>query len=201
VPAEELTAVNGRWVDGPGATFFNVLRERLGELPIIAEDLGHITPDVELLRDTFSFPGMNILQFAFGSDAGNPYLPHNLRANSVIYTGTHDNDTTVGWYQTREAEELAALLAYRGPTDEPIHWALIRMAYRSVADTAIIPMQDIMGLNTEARMNTPGKLGGNWAWRFKLKDFQAEDREKLKAMAVTYGRKVVENQQEELSIM
>ena len=117
VPAGEPTAVNGQWVKGPGSPFFEVLRQRLGELPIIAEDLGHITPDVAQLRDTFEFPGMNILQFAFGSDAGNPYLPHNLRTNSVIYTGTHDNDTTVGWYETREEEELTALHAYMGPDE------------------------------------------------------------------------------------
>jgi 4-alpha-glucanotransferase len=196
VPADESTAVNGRWAEGPGTPFFEVLRQRLGELPIIAEDLGHITPDVALLRDTFEFPGMDILQFAFTSDAGNPYLPHNLRANSVIYSGTHDNDTTVGWYQTREEEELDALHAYMGPIDEPIHWALIRMAYRSVADIAIIPMQDILGLGTEARMNTPGKFGGNWAWRLTMEDFQTEDRERLKAMAVTYGRAVKEEQHE-----
>lgn len=201
VPAGELTAVNGQWADGPGSPFFEVLRQRLGELPIIAEDLGHITPDVELLRDTFEFPGMNILQFAFASDAGNPYLPHNLRANSMIYSGTHDNDTTVGWYETREKEELAALHAYMGPVGEPIHWALIRIAYRSVADTAVIPMQDILGLGAEARMNTPGKFGGNWTWRFKMADFKAEDRARLKALAVTYGRKIAETQQERPSWM
>jgi 4-alpha-glucanotransferase len=201
VPAGELTAVNGQWVTGPGAAFFEVLRERLGELPIIAEDLGHITPDVELLRDTFELPGMNILQFAFASDAGNPYLPHNLVANSVIYSGTHDNDTTVGWYNSREEEELENLHKYLGPTNEDIHWSLIRMAYRSVADTAVIPIQDILGLGTEARMNTPGKFGGNWTWRFKPDDFLAEDREKLKTMAVTYGRIASEEQQERPSWM
>jgi 4-alpha-glucanotransferase len=201
VQAGEPTAENGQWVKGPGTRFFKALRKRLGELPIIAEDLGHITPDVMRLRDRFEFPGMNILQFAFGSDAGNPYLPHNLRANSIIYSGTHDNDTTVGWYETREEEELDTIHAYLGPTGEPIHWALIRAAYRSVADTAIIPMQDILGLGTQARMNTPGKLGGNWAWRFHLGDLHADDYEKLRAMAVIYGRIAVEDQQERPSWM
>ncbi len=188
VPAGEPTAVNGEWVEGPNAAFFEALRDALGELPIIAEDLGRITPDVEALRDRFAFPGMNILQFAFASTAENPYLPHNLRHNSVIYTGTHDNDTTVGWYVTRGQKELENLHRYLGPLAEPIHWALIRLAYRSVADMAIIPLQDVLGLGSEARMNTPGRFGGNWAWRFQENDFLPEYRAKLLEMAQTYGR-------------
>ncbi len=188
VPAGEPTAINGEWVEGPGAALFETLRDALGELPIIAEDLGRITPDVEELRDRFEFPGMNILQFAFTSTAENPYLPHNLRHNSVIYTGTHDNETTVGWYASREKAELENLHRYLGPIAEPIHWALIRMAYRSVADMAIIPLQDVLGLGNEARMNSPGKFGGNWAWRFREGDLLPEYSARLRQMAQTYGR-------------
>ncbi len=195
-PAGESTAVNGQWEEGPGAGFFTSIRDALGELPIIAEDLGHITEDVLELREEFSLPGMNVLQFAFTSDAGNPYLPHNVKNNSVIYTGTHDNDTTVGWYESREQEELEACRRYLGPTEEPINWALARLAYRSVADLAIIPMQDVLGLGTEARMNTPGKLGNNWSWRFKTGDVLPEHLDKLKEMALTYGRKEAEEKQE-----
>lgn len=196
VPAGEPTAINGQWRKGPSSAFFAAIRDALGELPIIAEDLGHITGDVLELRETFSLPGMNVLQFAFATDAGNPYLPHNLEHNSVIYTGTHDNDTTMGWYATREEPELQMCLDYIGPTTEPITWALMRLAYRSVADLAITPLQDVLGLGTEARMNTPGRFGNNWAWRFKLEDVKAEDRAKLAAMALTYGRKEPEAKQE-----
>ncbi len=189
IPAGEPTAVNGTWMTGPGIPLFEALKSALGELPIVAEDLGHITPDVEELRDRFAFPGMNILQFAFASDAGNPYLPHNLRQNSVIYTGTHDNDTTLGWYASREAEELASVQRYVGPVQESLQWALIRMAYRSVADIAIAPLQDILGLGAEARMNTPGKLGGNWTWRFLEGDLKPEHQARMLDLALTYGRK------------
>lgn len=195
IPAGEPTAVNGEWEKGPGAKFFEAVRSALGELPIIAEDLGHITEDVIELRDRFDFPGMNILQFAFASGPDNPYLPHNLRPNAVIYTGTHDNDTTLGWYASREAEELAACHRYLGPVGEPINWALARMAYRSVADLAILPLQDVLGLGTEARMNTPGKLGGNWTWRFRKGAIPAKTRAKLREMALTYGRKEPEEKQ------
>ncbi|MBN2004343.1 MAG: 4-alpha-glucanotransferase [Anaerolineae bacterium] len=195
IPAGEPTAVNGKWVPGPGIPLFEVLKNALGDLPIVAEDLGHITPDVEELRDRFEFPGMNILQFAFASDAGNPYLPHNLRPNSVIYTGTHDNDTTLGWYASREEEELTSLHRYVGPISEPIQWALIRMAYRSVSDIAIAPLQDILGLGAEGRMNTPGKLGGNWTWRFQMADLRPEHQAHLLELALTYGRKELEKKQ------
>jgi len=195
VPADEETAVNGHWVPGPGTAFFAFIKGALGELPIIAEDLGHITDDVLELREAFSLPGMNVLQFAFASDAGNPYLPHNLAHNSVIYTGTHDNDTTVGWFKTRETQEREDCLRYLGPTDEPIHWALIRLAYRSVADLAITPLQDVLGLGSEARMNTPGKLGNNWSWRFELEQILPRYRAKLNEMALTYARKEPEEKQ------
>jgi 4-alpha-glucanotransferase len=192
VPAGEPTAISGEWVDGPGAALFEALRNALGELPIIAEDLGRITPDVEELRDRFDFPGMNILQFAFASTAENPYLPHNLRKNSVIYTGTHDNETTVGWYASRGTEEAQQLHRYLGPLAEPLHWALIRMAYRSVSDMAVIPLQDVLGLGNEGRMNSPGKFGGNWTWRFQESDLLLEYRVKLREMARTYGRTQIE---------
>ena len=195
IDAGEPTAVKGEWEPGPGAQFFEAVRDALGELPIIAEDLGHITEDVTALRDRFSFPGMNILQFAFASGPSNPYLPHNLAHNSVIYTGTHDNDTTLGWYQSREQEELDACHQYLGPVNEPINWALARMAYRCISDLAILPLQDVLGLGTEGRMNTPGKLGGNWSWRYTKGAILPHHRAKLLEMALTYGRKTPEEEQ------
>lgn len=199
VPAGEPTAINGTWIDGPRDALFEALRDALGELPIIAEDLGRITPDVEALRDKFEFPGMNILQFAFTSDAENPYLPHNLRPNSVIYTGTHDNETTIGWHQSREQTELDNLNRYLGPLAEPVNWALMRMAYRSVADMAIVPLQDVLDLGNEGRMNSPGKFGGNWSWRFREGDLHSEYQEKLSEMALTYGRKAPDVSEDETS--
>ncbi len=196
IPAGEETAVNGEWEEGPGADFFETVRDALGELPIIAEDLGHITEDVLELREQFDLPGMSVLQFAFTIDASNPYLPHNVVPNTVIYTGTHDNDTSVGWYQSREAEELEACHRYIGPTDEPINWALIRLAYRSVADLAIVPLQDVLGLGAAARMNTPGKLGNNWSWRFREGAVSVSSRQQLYEMTLTYGRKEPEEMQE-----
>jgi len=195
IPAAERTAVKGRWVEGPGAALFDALKAALGELPIIAEDLGVITPDVEELRDQFDLPGMNVLQFAFTTDAANAYLPHNLRPNSLIYTGTHDNDTTLGWHQSRRGKESQNFHRYLGPASEPVNWALMRMAYRSVADVAVVPLQDVLGLGTEARMNTPGKLGGNWSWRFRAEDLRPEHRDRLLEMALTYGRKELPKEQ------
>ncbi len=196
IPAGEATAVNGQWRTGPGAPFFQAVRDALGELPIIAEDLGHITPDVEELRDQFKFPGMNILQFAFTTDATNPYLPHNCRRNSVLYTGTHDNDTTVGWFNCREEEEREATLRYIGPTKEPINWALIRLAYRSVTDLAIVPLQDILGLGTDARMNIPSEPSGNWQWRFTEGTLTDALSKKLQMLALIYGRTKPEESQD-----
>jgi len=189
VPAGEATAVNGRWVEGPGAGFFEALGAALGDLPVIAEDLGLITPDVEALRKRFEFPGMKVLQFAFTTDGTHPYLPHNYERNCVVYTGTHDNDTTLGWYRSRKANEKAALHRYLGPMSEPVNWALVRLAYASVADVAVVPLQDLLGLGSEARMNTPGKLGGNWAWRFRDDALTAELSGRLRDLALTYGRK------------
>ncbi|HWH82674.1 MAG TPA: 4-alpha-glucanotransferase, partial [Burkholderiaceae bacterium] len=138
----------------------------LGPLPIIAEDLGVITPDVEALRDHCGFPGMRILQFAFGDDATNPYLPHRHTPASVVYTGTHDNDTTRGWWQTLDAAERAFAAAYLGADDANINDAMLRAAYTSVANLAIVPMQDVLGLDATHRMNLPGSPSGHWAWRF-----------------------------------
>lgn len=190
----EKTAVNGRWVKGPGEKLFNLLNQNLGKLPIIAEDLGVITPEVEALRDQFGFPGMKILHFAFGSDPGNPYLPFNYPRNSIVYTATHDNDTTVGWFtelsnDENKEYERQAFLRYLGCTSsEGIHWDLIRLALSSVADLAIIPLQDVLGLGSEARMNTPGKASGNWSWRYYSDALTDEIRDRLKTMTETYGR-------------
>ena len=178
VPAEEPTAMNGHWIKGPGAEFFTVLQEELCPLPIIAENLGVITPEVERIRHEFGFPGMAILQFAFGNDPQGPsFRPHNYVRNLVAYTGTHDNDTVVGWWNSMGGtdsirtpedvvEEHAFARAYLGCGNEPIHWALIRAVLASIADTAIIPLQDVLGLGSEARMNLPGTARGNWRWRF-----------------------------------
>ena len=197
VPAGETTAINGQWVDGPGADLFDAVRSALGTLPIIAEDLGLITPDVHALREQFQLPGMKVLQFAFPTDAEHPYLPHNYEPNCVVYTGTHDNDTTLGWYHSIDAEEKRNLHRYLGPTPEPMPWALIRLAYASVADVAVIPLQDILGLGTEARMNTPGKGCGNWSWRYRAHDLHTELHDRLLDLALTYGRKTLPEREAE----
>ena len=185
----ETTALNGEWVKAPGEAFFEVLNEKLGQLPIMAEDLGVITPEVDALRDRFEFPGMKILQFAFGGDAGNPYLPFNYPRNCVVYTGTHDNDTTVGWFNQLSEQEKESFLTYLGCTShEGIHWDLIRIALSCVANQAIIPLQDILGLGTEARMNFPSKPEGNWEWRYKSDAVTEEMRSRLKTLTHIYGR-------------
>jgi 4-alpha-glucanotransferase len=167
IPAGDKTAVNGRWQPGPGASFFEAVARELGELPIIAEDLGLITVDVAELRERFHLPGMKVLQFA-PSDPLNPYLPHQYEPNYVVYTGTHDNDTTRGWWATATPDERAFLARYLGttPTDDTIAWDLIRLALSTVARTAVVPLQDLLNLGSEGRMNTPGKEQGNWGWRF-----------------------------------
>lgn len=167
VPASAKTALNGRWVKGPGAAFFHVLQERLGELPIVAEDLGTITPDVHKLRDELGFPGMRVLQFAFEGGAGAYHRPESFPPNCVVFTGTHDNDTTLGWFRARVASgsPVDDVLNYLVTDGREIHWDFIRLAWSSVADTAIAPLQDVLGLGSEARMNIPGQAEGNWAWR------------------------------------
>lgn len=185
----ETTAMNGEWVEAPGTALFQVLKDKLGKLPVLAEDLGVITPEVEALRDQFEFPGMKILQFAFGSGPGNPYLPFNYPRNCVVYTGTHDNDTTVGWFNQLSDHEKDAFLLYLGCTSpEGIHWDLIRIALSSVVNQAIIPLQDVIGLGTEARMNVPSQAEGNWGWRYQADTLTDELRHRLKSLTETYGR-------------
>ncbi len=188
VPAGERTAINGRWVPGPGRSFFDAVHAALGDLPIIAEDLGMITEDVHALRDELGLPGMRVIQFAFDSDVENPHLPYNHVPNCVVYTGTHDNDTTLGWYRT--ADELRKHWARRfsGSDGSDIHWAFIRLAMMSVAQRAIYPLQDVLGLGSEARMNTPGRASGNWAWRFRKEWLRPELASRLRDLADAYGR-------------
>jgi len=165
IPASDPTALNGRWVDGPRDELFHKLREALGGLPFFAEDLGHITPEVHALRERLQIPGMAVLQFGFNDEGAHMYLPHRA-TGKVIYTGTHDNDTTVGWYKSGAADhERRNAEAYLGRCDDGIHWAFIRAALSSAADLALIPLQDVLGLGSEARMNTPSLHGGNWKWR------------------------------------
>lgn len=178
VPGADTTAVNGSWVKGPGADLFRVMSAELGPLPIVAENLGLITPEVEALREQLKYPGMSVLQFAFGKEgSGKEHQPHLFTRNHVVYTGTHDNDTTLGWWNadastdpTQTAEEIAErkaiALRYLGADGSEINWSLIHAALASVADTALIPMQDILGLGTAARMNLPGRPSGNWTFRF-----------------------------------
>lgn len=185
----ETTAMNGQWVEAPGRAFFQSLKEDLGSLPILAEDLGVITPDVEELRDEFGFPGMKILHFAFGSGSDNPYLPFNYTRNCLVYTGTHDNNTTVGWYETLQDWERDGLHSYLGHISaEGIHWDLIRLALSSIANQAIIPIQDILGLGADARMNQPGQPAGNWAWRYRDDALSPELGDRLRMLTETYGR-------------
>lgn len=188
VPAGDETAANGKWVDVPGNAFFTVLGRRLGKLPVIAEDLGALTPEIEGLRDAFGFPGMHILQYAFGGDAHNRDLPHNYVRNCVAYTGTHDNDTSAGWYRSANKQERTACRKYLGSNGREIHWDMIRAVLASVADIAIIPQQDIFGLAGDARMNLPASSGGNWAWRMSADAMKSDVFGRLKDLTVLYGR-------------
>ena len=189
VKGDETTAMNGEWMKAPGEELFQVLADQLGVLPIIAEDLGFITPEVEALRDQFAFPGMKILQFAFDSDAGNPYLPFMYNANTVVYTGTHDNDTTVGWFNARSPEEQQKVWRYLGCGDaHDIHWQLVRLAFGSVSNQAIVPLQDVLGLDTRSRMNAPGHAIGNWGWRYEHDALTHEVSDRLRDLTELYGR-------------
>ena len=168
IPANEPTAIHGRWVDGPKDDLFLKLKDALGGLPFFAEDLGYITPEVHALRDRLGIPRMAVLQFGFGDEGSRIYLPHRFVREQVVYTGTHDNDTLLGWWATGATErEKRNAEAYVGWCEDGIHWALIRAAQASVASLAVIPLQDILGLGSEARMNTPSLHGGNWKWRFQ----------------------------------
>jgi 4-alpha-glucanotransferase len=188
VPAKEKTARNGRWVKGPGSDLFKALIDALGPLPVVAEDLGVITPDVEALRDSFGFPGMKILQFAFGSGPDNPYLPHNHVRECVVYTGTHDNDTTAGWFASLPEKERRTVLDYLACDGTNIARDMVRTALSSVAGTVVIPFQDILGLGNSARMNIPGTSSGNWSWRFTQGSLEEGRAACLRDMTERYGR-------------
>ena len=188
VPAGAATAVGGRWMPGPGDELLSALHKALGGLPLIAEDLGFITPEVDALRERFGLPGMRILQFAFGGAVERRFLPHNLARNVVAYTGTHDNDTTLGWYSGLTEGERSRLLRYVPGADLDASWSLIRLAWASVADCAIAPLQDVLRLDKTARMNRPGTTGGNWRWRFQEGQVAAELLDRLAEVTETYER-------------
>ena len=200
VPAGETTAVKGRWVKAPGTALFEAAQRALGDLPIVAENLGVITPEVEAIRERFHFPGMAVLQFGFGNDPQAPdFRPHNYPRERFAYSGTHDNDTTVGWWRssgasdsTRSAAEVAhekqVALDYLNSDGTSIHWDFIRALMASVAGTVVFPLQDVLGFGSEARMNTPGKAGGNWAWRFEAGQLTEAHAERLRKMAELFER-------------
>lgn len=203
VPASEPTAIKGRWVQAPGYELFRAIEKALRpanaptdyRLPIIAEDLGVITPEVEALRDAFHFPGMRVLQFAFVADASSSYLPHNYIRNCVAYSGTHDNNTTVGWFNSLDVPTRRQVLSYTGTDGRHIHWDMARLLMMSVADTIVLTAQDILGLGEEARMNLPGRPHGNWQWRLLPGQLTKELAGRLREMTVTYGRFEEANQQ------
>jgi 4-alpha-glucanotransferase len=193
IQANEPTAINGRWVKGPGIDLFNAIQQRLGDLSIIAEDLGIITHEVDELRKNLNFPGMRILHFAFGGDSSNAYLPHNYEANTVVYTGTHDNNTTLGWWRganEHEKQHVTQYLNLKPEVDiEPtIHWKLVAAACASVAQTAIHPMQDILGLDGSHRMNLPGVGEGFWQWRFQWAQVSPHHAQTLSSLCKLYSR-------------
>lgn len=188
VPAADKNAVRGKWVPGPGNSLFQAVFSALGPRAIIAEDLGVITPEVEQLRDRCGFPGMKILQFAFGSGAANPYLPHNHTRNCVVYTGTHDNDTLAGWLHSSDQSHTKTVLEYLGGKGGTLFEDLMRACLMSVANTAVIPFQDLLQLGTEARMNVPGTPFGNWEWRFCWDMVPEELPARLQGMLERYGR-------------
>ncbi len=187
VPASEMTALNGRWLPGPGRKVFDAIARALGDLDIVAEDLGTITPDVEALLADLGFPGMKVLQFAFSED-DSPHLPHRHVPRSVVYTGTHDNDTARGWFEKLGEEGKRRVLDYLGSDARTISWDLIRAAYASVAERAVVPLQDIFDLGSEARMNTPAFGSGNWKWRALPEDFSPERAARLRRLAELTGR-------------
>lgn len=190
IPAADATAENGRWVKVPGRALFRAMLARIDRLPLVAEDLGLITPAVERLRRSFRLPGMCVLQFAFDGDAANPYLPHRHEPDRVVYTGTHDNDTTRAWFEALPAESQLRVMDYLGFPTEPMPLPLVRAALASVARLAIVPMQDILGLGRGHRMNTPGTQQGNWQWRFDWSQVAPGLAESLRRMVEMYGRLV-----------
>lgn len=188
IPANEPTAIHGRWVDGPKDHIFQRLNEALGGLPFFAEDLGYITPEVHALRERLQIPGMAVLQFGFNNPGAHIYLPHRLTPNSVIYTGTHDNDTTLGWWNSIDDAERRFAEAYLGNSSEGISWAFIRAAQASVATLSVVPLQDILGLGSEARMNTPSLPDGNWRWRYTPGALTREAADRLALLAEVTDR-------------
>ena len=188
IPASEATAINGKWVDGPKDDLFHVLRSALGDLPFIAEDLGVITPDVTELRNRLQIPGMKVLQFGFSNRGAHIYLPHCYEKNCVAYTGTHDNDTALGWWDSLGAEERRNVTAYLGIPKDGMNWALIRAVEASPATFAIFPLQDALGLDAKARMNTPSKVEGNWKFRFHQNALSSELAAKLAEIAEVSDR-------------
>jgi 4-alpha-glucanotransferase len=188
IPASAETAIDGHWVKAPGEALFNSIREKLGSLPLVAEDLGIITPEVDGLRRQFGLPGMKILQFAFDGDPNNPYLPHNHEEDFLVYTGTHDNDTTLGWFVDSPQHIKDRVLDYLGMPQDYMPWPLIRCAFASVACLAMIPMQDVLGLGGKYRMNTPGTTEGNWQWRFDWQQVPVELSANLNHLVHLYGR-------------
>jgi 4-alpha-glucanotransferase len=188
IPANESTAVNGRWVKAPGQALFDALIERFGRLPLVAEDLGLITPQVTALRESYAMPGMAVLQFAFDGGSDNPYLPHNLKSDLVVYTGTHDNDTTASWFEGLSAQQQLRVVDYFGYLHEPMPWPLIRAALASVGRLAVIPMQDLLGLGRGHRMNTPGTASGNWAWKFGWDQVAPDLASGVRRLVGLYGR-------------
>ena len=193
IPFGSENAITGKWVDGPGIEFFNVMREKLGDIEIVAEDLGELFDSVKELLKESGYPGMKVLEFAFGDDDENDFLPHNFTENCVVYTGTHDNDTVMGWYSQAEGWEKEHCDQYMADyvDMEPgvdVNWKFIEAAYKSVANYAVVQMQDILGLGSEARINVPSTLGGNWAWRIDKDALTKDLSSKLKALAIKYSR-------------
>jgi 4-alpha-glucanotransferase len=188
IPADCETAIDGQWVPSPGDALFGALLSTFGELPLVAEDLGIITDGVTALREKYGMPGMKILQFAFGGDASNPYLPHQHCQDSVAYTGTHDNDTTMGWFDSLDDATKAHVQEYFGETTEGMPWLLVRAVLQSVSQLAVLPMQDLLALGGEHRMNIPGTTEGNWAWQLDWDMVDEDCVPKLKNLNKLYGR-------------
>jgi 4-alpha-glucanotransferase len=188
IPAEAPSAVEGRWLDGPGTELFEALEASLGPLPLVAEDLGDLRPSVHALRERLGIPGMRVLQFAFDDDSDNVHLPHNHEPQCIVYPGTHDNDTTLGWWQGLPRATRERVQDYLGHPGEPMPAPLLRAALASVARLAVIPAQDLLGLGSEHRMNTPGTTSGNWRWRLPQGALDTEAAARLRALARRYGR-------------
>ena len=190
IPVSCPTAVEGEWIKAPGNELFEEFNRRFADYPILAEDLGLITPEVDALRTDFGFPGMRVLQFAFApfEPETNHFLPHHYEARTVVYTGTHDNDTSLGWFESQTPETQQVVREYAGGCTDNVAWALIRLAHSSVANLAIIPMQDVLSLGTEHRMNTPSTIGGNWSWRMEEHHIDEDVTQRLEHMTTLYGR-------------